>query len=98
MFGSTTNIMSQLNDAHTQSVVRRTEKIARNRHVLNRDIDALKFLEIHELPLRGNDESEMCSNCDAFLKLLEYTANMYEKLRDHSSGSEFFKGNSKRLV
>ena len=98
MFGSTTNIMSQLNDAHTQSVVRRTEKIARNRHVLNRDIDALKFLEIHELPSRENDESEMSSNRGVFFDLFECTANMDEKLRDHSSGSEFFKGNSKRLV
>ena len=43
-------------------MIRRIEKIARNRHVLNRVIDVLKFLRIHELPLRGNDASEMPAN------------------------------------
>ena len=57
-------------------MARRNEKIARNRHVLNRVIDALKFLGIHELCLRGNDESEMSSNRGAFLDLLECTVNM----------------------
>ena len=58
-FGSTTNIRSQLDDVHNQLMVRRIEKIAKNRCVLNRVIGALKFLEIHELPLRGNDETEV---------------------------------------
>ena len=96
MFGSTTNIMSQLNDAHNKSTVRRNEKIARNRHFLNRVVDALKFLWIHELPLRENDESEMSSNRSAFLDLLEYTANMDGTSRDRfSNASEYFKGHSK---
>ena len=51
--------MSQLNDAHNQSMVRRNEKIARNRHVLNTVIDTLKFLGIRGLSLLGYDESEM---------------------------------------
>ena len=62
-------------------MVRRNEKIAKNKHVLNRVIDALKFLGIHELHLRGNDESWMSPNRGAFLDLLEYSANMDEKLR-----------------
>ena len=61
MFGSATNIMSQVNDAYDQSMACCNEEIVRNRHVLNRVIDALKFLGIDELPLRGNDESEMSS-------------------------------------
>ena len=70
MFGATTNIMSQLNDAHNQSMARRNEKIAKNRHVLNKVINALKFLGIHRLTLRDNDESEMSPNRGAFLDLL----------------------------
>ena len=69
-------------------MVHRNEKIARNRHVLNRVIDALKFLGIRELPLHGNDESEMSSNRGAFVDLSEYVANMDEKLRDHSSNAK----------
>ena len=80
MFGSTTNIMSQVNDAYDQSMVRRNEKTARNRHVLNGVIDAHKFPRIHELPLRGNDESEMPPNRGAFLDLLEYASNIDGKL------------------
>ena len=97
MFGSTTNIMSQLDDGYNRSVVRRNEKIAKNRHVLNRVIDALKFLGIHELPLRGNDESEMSSNRGAFLDLLEYTASMDEKLRDHLSNATVARNTSKDI-
>ena len=59
------------------------EKIARNRLVLNSVIDALKFLGIYRLPLLCNDKSEISSNRGAFLYLLEYTANIDEKLRDH---------------
>ena len=47
-----------------------------------RKMDILKFLGIHELPLRVNDESVMYSNRGAFLDLLEYTANIDEKLLD----------------
>ena len=83
MFGSTMNIMSQLDDANNQSMVRRNEKIAKNRYVINRVVDALKFLGIHELPLRGNDENEMSPSHGAFLDLLEYTANIDEKFWDH---------------
>ena len=75
--------MSQVNDGHDYSMVRRNEKIAKNRHVLNRVIDALKFLWIYELSLLCNGESEMSSNRGAFLYLLECTANMNEKLREH---------------
>ena len=61
-------------------MARRNEKIAGNRHVLNRLIDVLKFPGIHELPLRGNGERETSSNHSACVDLLEYTANMDEKL------------------
>ena len=54
--------MFQVNDARIQSMVRRYEKIARNRLVLNKVIDALKFLGIRELLLRDYDESEMPAN------------------------------------
>ena len=50
-------------------------------------MDALRFLGIHELPLHGNDESEMTSNRGASLDLLEFPANMDEKLRDHLSNA-----------
>ena len=97
MFGSTTNIMSQLNDAHNASMMSRHEKIAKNRYVLNRVIDALKFLWIHELALRGDDESEMSLNRGAFLDLLEYTANMDEKLRDDLSNVTVARNTSKDI-
>ena len=83
IFGSTTNIMSQVNDGHNLSMVCRNEKIARNRRVVNRVIDPLKFLGIHDLPLCGNDESEMSANDETFSDLLECTPNMDEKWRDH---------------
>ena len=89
--------MSQANDAHEQSMARRNEKIARHRHVLNKVIDALKFLGIHELPLRGNDESEMSSNRGAFLNLLEYIASMDDKLRDYLTNAKVARNTSKDI-
>ena len=78
-------------------MARRNEKIVRNRHVLNRVIDALKFLGIHELLLPGNDESEMSSNRGAFLDLLECTVNMDEKLRDHLTNATVARNTSKDI-
>ena len=78
-------------------MARRSEKIARNRHVLNRVTDGLKFLGIYEFPLRGNDESEMSSNRGVFLELLECTANMDEKLRDHLTNATVARNTSKDI-
>ena len=72
-------------------------KLQENRHVLNRVIDALKFLGIHELPLRGNDESAMSSSRGAFTDLLECTANMDEKLRDHLTNATVARNTSKDI-
>ena len=78
-------------------MVRRNEKIARNAHVLTRIIDTLKFLGIHELHLRGNDESEISSNCGAFSDFLECTANMDEKLWNHMSNATVARDTSKDI-
>ena len=85
-------------------MVCRNEKITRDRYVFNSVIDALKFLIIHELALRVNDEGEISSNRGAVLNLLGHTANMNEKLRDHLSNGTvaqntgYLKGHSKRLA
>ena len=89
--------MSQLDDGYNRSVVRRNEKIAKNRHVFNRVIDALKFLGIHEVPLRGNDESEMSPKRGTFTDLLECTSNMDKKLRDHLTNATVGRNTSKDI-
>ena len=55
--------------------------MAKNRHILQSIIDAIKFLAIHELPFRGQDETEQSSNRGAFLDSLDYTATKDKKLR-----------------
>ena len=57
MLGSV-NIMSELNSGHNISIKRHNETVKRNRHILNRVIDCIKFCGVHELALRGHDESD----------------------------------------
>jgi hypothetical protein len=61
LFGSV-SILSQLNEGYLISIQRHSELVDKNRHILGRIINCIKFCGMHKLPLRGHDESETSYN------------------------------------
>ena len=92
-----TNVASKLDESYAIAIRRHNEAVAKNRHILQSIIDAIKFLAIHELPFRGHDETEQSSNRGAFLDLLDYTATKDKELRYHLDTSTVVRNTSKDI-
>ena len=84
-----------MDEGHAVSIRRHNMTVQRNRHVLGRLIDMLKFIGWHELSLRGHDERGGSSNRGVFLDIVEYTASRDSALRDHLDAATVSKGTSK---
>ena len=66
----------------------------KNRHVLSRIIDGIKFCGAFELALRGHDETENSDNPGVFMGLINFAAQIDEILQKHLETSTVFKGTS----
>jgi hypothetical protein len=54
------NIAIQLSEACRSSISKHNEEVRRNRDILSKITDCIKFCGKFELPLRGHDESSLC--------------------------------------
>ena len=68
--------MSQLDDSYRNSVKKHNEEVDKNRHVLNRIIDCIKFCGVHELALGGRNECEQSNNRGVLLDIIDHTAQI----------------------
>jgi hypothetical protein len=94
----TVNIQSQLDSAYRRSVKEHNEKVSRNRHILNRIIDCVKFCGNFELALRGHDETATSANPGIFKGLINFTAEIDNIFKQHlSSEKGVFLGTSKTI-
>lgn len=91
------NIRLQLDDGYRISVRNHNELVDKNRYILSRIIDAIKFCGEFELALRGHDETEETDNPGIFKGLINYTAALDSVLKDHLQNSTVFKGTSKTI-
>lgn len=91
------NIQEQLDTAFWQNIAVHNEKVAKNRLVLSKILDAIKFCGMFELGLRGHDERETSKNPGIFLGLINYTAELDKTLKEHLESSTVFKGTSKEI-
>ena len=73
LFGSV-NIFTQLNYNYRVSIQRHNELVDKNRHILSRIINCIKFCGTHELPLRGHEERGNTYNRGTFLDLMSELA------------------------
>jgi hypothetical protein len=69
LFGSV-NILFQLNEGYHVPIQRHNELVDKNRHILGRIINCIKFCGMQKLPLRGHHESETSYNREIFLDLM----------------------------
>lgn len=93
----TVNIREQLDSAYWQNIQKFNEEVTKNRYVLSKIIDCVKFCGIFELALRGHDETTVSENPGIFRGLINFTAELDKTLAEHLEKSTVFKGISKEI-
>ena len=88
------NIRDQLSDSYRNTKTKHNLEVDKNRHVLSRIIDSIKFCGSFELALRGHDESEDSNNPGVFLGLINFASELDDVLRKHLQEATVFKGTS----
>lgn len=91
------NIATQLDESYRLAVRRHNDKVSKNRHILARLIDCVKFCGVFELALRGKDESEGSNNLGVFRGLVDLVASFDEVFEDNLKTAMVFKGTSKTV-
>ncbi|XP_041946472.1 zinc finger MYM-type protein 1-like [Alosa sapidissima] len=91
------SIATQLNEGHRISIRKHNEEVDRNRHILSKIVDAVKFCGAFELALRGHDESDTSENPGIFLGLIDLMASIDRDLEEHLENATVFKGTSKTV-
>ncbi|KAK6325060.1 hypothetical protein J4Q44_G00044020 [Coregonus suidteri] len=91
------NIATQLDEGYRLAVRRHNDEVSKNRHILSRLIQCVKFCGVFELALRGKDETEGSTNPGIFLGLVNFVAQLDEVFDDHLKNAKVFKGTSKTI-
>ncbi|XP_058629145.1 zinc finger MYM-type protein 1-like isoform X2 [Onychostoma macrolepis] len=91
------SIAEQLDDGYRIGFRRHNEEVTKNRHILSRIIDCVKFCGAFELVLRGHDESETSDNPGIFRGLVDFVASLDGVLKEHLENATVFKGTSKTV-
>eukprot|EP00795_Rhopilema_esculentum_P017770 gene17770-9443_t len=91
------NIAEQLSEAYRGTKQRHNMEVEKNRHVLSKLIDCIKFCGAFELALRGHDETSDSDNPGVFLGLVDFAAALDSVLSKHLETATVFKGTSKTV-
>ncbi|KAM4567259.1 zinc finger MYM-type protein 1-like isoform 2-T3 [Odontesthes bonariensis] len=91
------NIATQLDDGNRLAVRKHNEEVTKNRHVLSKIIDCVKFCGAFELALRGHDETDSSENPGIFQGLVDFVASLDNLLEEHLKTATVFKGTSKKV-
>ena len=91
------NIAEQLSEAYRATKQRHNMEVEKNRHVLSKLIDCIKFCGAFELALRGHDETSDSDNPGVFLGLVDFAAALDSVLSKHLETATVFKGTSKTI-
>ncbi|CAH1103808.1 unnamed protein product [Psylliodes chrysocephalus] len=96
-FLGTANIAAQLNSTYRQNIIKHNEQVDKNRYVLKRIINCIKFCGKLELVLRGYDENDGSENRGVFGELIDFTSELDSILKEHLKNATVFKGTSKTI-
>lgn len=93
------DIRCQLNSAYRQNIIEHNENVTKNRHILSRLIDCIKFCGVFEVALRGHDESNASVNPGIFRGLVNLLAEIDGTLKEHinKTNNRVFMGLSKTI-
>lgn len=91
------NIKEQLSEAYRLSVCEHNRKVAKNREILSKIIDCIKFCGQFEVSLRGHDERNESENPGIFRGLINFASKFDPVLENHLKTNKAFKGVSKTI-
>lgn len=91
------NIAAQLHEGYSVSVRNHNKEVDKNRHILSKLIDCIRFCGAFELALRGHDETDSSSNPGVFRGLVDLVASLDSVMHEHLQNATVFKGTSKTI-
>ena len=83
-----------LSQARAEDVKTHNEEVERNREIISRLVDCVRFLASHELAFRGNDEGELSFNRGNYVDLTRLIAKYDPLLNSHFKSCTVFSGDS----
>ncbi|XP_076259361.1 zinc finger MYM-type protein 1-like [Rhynchophorus ferrugineus] len=96
LLGST-NIVAQLDSAYWINIQRYNDNVLKNRYVLSKIINCIKFCGAFGLALRGHDESDTSQNLGIFHGLINFSAELDATLNEHLRNASVFKDTFKEI-
>ncbi|CAH2013803.1 unnamed protein product [Acanthoscelides obtectus] len=90
----TVNIIAQLDSAYWRNIQEHNDTVTKNRYVLSKIIDGIKFCGAFELALRDHDETASSQNPGIFRGLINFFDTT---LSEHIKNASIFKGTSKEI-
>ena len=91
------DIRQQLDSAYRKNIENHNAQVKKNRYVLSKIIDCIKFCGAFELALRGHNETEDSLNPGVFKGLVNFSSELDQVLKDHLQTATVFKGTSKTI-
>ncbi|KAM4678573.1 zinc finger MYM-type protein 1-like isoform 1-T2 [Discoglossus pictus] len=94
------NIAVQLDQGcqgYKVSIQKHNEEVSKNRYILSKIIDCIRFCGAFELALRGHDESETSLNPGVFRGLVDLVGSIDSAMEQHLKTATVFKGMSKTV-
>lgn len=76
------NIAVRLSRAYQESIEKHNQQVERNRYILSRIIDCIKFCGVFELALRGHDETESSENPGIFRGLVDLVGSIDSAVKE----------------
>lgn len=91
------NIAAQLSEGYKLSIMKHNEEVQKNREILSKIIDCIKFCGKYELALCGHNERLDSSKPGIFRGLLDFAGKLDAQLKSHFESATVFKGHSKTI-
>lgn len=91
------DIRQQLDSAYRKSIRDFNDNVSKNRYILSKIIDCVKFCGLFEVALRGHDESDSSENAGIFRGLIDFVSELDAIFKEHLEKNNVFKGISKTI-
>ncbi|KAL1277160.1 hypothetical protein QQF64_023833 [Cirrhinus molitorella] len=85
------NTATQLDESYGVGVRNSNKEVDKNRHILSKLIDYIRFCGAFELTLRGHDETETSVNPSVFRGLVDLVASLDNIMQEHLEHATVFK-------
>ncbi|XP_069078972.1 protein zwilch homolog isoform X1 [Pleurodeles waltl] len=96
MFGRV-NIATQLDERYRVEISKHNMNVDKNRYILSKIIDCIRFCGAFELALRAQDEVDCSSNPEIFSGLVDFVSSIDSAMETHLRTTAVFQGSSRAI-